>query len=869
MFVRFGRHRDGLHPAPMDTAVGEVTVGPRGLLRLLESDLGIPPADAHAAEAVARYRSCLDAANDLTRFYHASFGVDPVGVARTLFDWRRAWYLHGWDGTFPPVAPPRLMDMAAVEKLAAGRVPPGFGERIRRVLALLESRRTQVDALELLDPRQDLPPMWRRLVQRLGGVERGVPARGAAPPDSDLGRLQALLAADRPTPLTGDGSLLVVRAVSRDVTAQAVAEMLRGEKDLRRVAVIASRDGIVLDNALQRVGLPRAGFQHYSPFRAASQVAKLALALVWEPLDPHRLLQFLIHPLSPLPWKARTRLAEAVAAQPGIGGPEWNKAMQDMAEHAAEIRFWATPERHPVAQGAPVEALRERVGRTATWLTKRLAATGGDEPVQVYRAAYSQADALANTLAQRQDAGVARIAKVEVDRLVDEVTRPLPDETTAPDAGHVPAAEHPGNVTEVVEQVFWWDVAPTRMDLTPTFSPAERAALAAAGVALPDAQNKIGAETRAWQRAVLNCRRRLVLVVHDDDDGARHPLWGRIAGQLKGWKEVRLDEGLLQGRAESLAALAIAAPPLAQRPLPRKRRWWRLDAPIPRREAESYSSLDKAYYHPHQWVLGYHARLRGSRITGVADGALLYGSLAHRVFEKFFAENANWRALSKAKAQCWLDATLDDLIETEGAVLLEHGRAVDRQRVTTTLERCLFGLLEHLQRAGVVRATSEQAIEKPFDGGVLSGYADLVLERADGARAVLDAKWGSEPYRKAEIEQGRHLQLAVYGYTLQEDGSWPACGYYIVTTGNVLAPERGFFAAAPLARNAEDARRVWERSLATRRWRLDQLRRGAIEVNAGAQPDDASAPPIGGLEARVDADRFDDFVWLTGVAPSQ
>ena len=868
MFVRFGLHRDGLHPGLIETAVGEITVGPRGLLRLLESDLGIPPADHHVAEEVTEYRACLDEANDLARFYRESFEVDPVGVARTLLDWRRDWYLRGWDGTFPSDGPPRLADMAAVEKRAAGRVPASFGERIRRILALLGERRTQIDRVESLDPLDDLPLLWRQLLRRLGCRERAMPSGRAAARESDLGKLQALLAHARREPLRGDGSLLVVRAVSRDVTAQAVAEMLRDEKDAQRVVVIASRDGIVLDNALQRVGLPRAGFQHYSPFRAASQVVKLALALVWEPLDPHRLLQFLIHPLSPLPWKARTRLAQAVAAQPGVGGPEWNKAMAEMEEHAADIQFWTTPERHPVAQGAPVGALQERVGRCATWLAKRLAAADENEPVLVYRAAYGQADALANTLAQRQSAGVERIAKVEVDRIVDEVARPLPDETIAPDAGHVPATEHPGNVTEVVEQVFWWDIAPPRMNLTPVFSPAERAALATAGVALPAAEEQIAAETRAWQRAVLNCRRRLVLVVHDDD-GARHPLWGRIAGQLKGWKEARLDEGLLQGREEALAALAIPAPPLPITPLPRKRRWWHLDAPIPRRETESYSSLAKAYYHPHQWVLDYHARLRGSRITGVADGALLYGSLAHRVFEKFFTENENWRALSRAQAQCWLDGTLDHLIETEGAVLLEHGRAVDRQRVTTTLERCLFGLLEHLERAGVVRATSEQAIEKPFDGGVLRGYADLVLERADGTRAVLDAKWGSEPFRRTEIEQGRHLQLAVYGFTLQEDGSWPACGYYIVTTGNVLAAERGFFAAAQGADNAENARTVWERSLATRRWRLEQLRSGAIEVNAGAEADHASAPPAGGLETRVEADRFDDFVWLTGLAPSQ
>ena len=253
----------------------------------------------------------------------------------------------------------------------------------------------------------------------------------------------------------------------------------------------------------------------------------------------------------------------------------------------------------------------------------------------------------------------------------------------------------------------------------------------------------------------------------------------------------------------------------------------------------------------------------------MADGPLLYGSLAHRLFERFFAENESWRTLGEAEAQRWLGATLDDLIEKEGAVLLEHGRGVDRQQVTTTLERCLFRLLEHLQRGDVAYATSEQEMEKAFAGGVLRGYADLILERGDGARAVLDAKWGSEPFRRTEIEQGQHLQLAVYGFLLQEGERWPASGYYIVTTGNVLAAEPGFFPEAWNPAKAESAQAIWQRSLVTRKWRLEQFARGEIEVNAGAEPDAASTPPLDGLDTRVAADRFDNFTWLTGLTPSQ
>ena len=89
MHVRFGLHGDGLDLAPADTTVGEILVGPRGLLRLLASDLGIASVSAHPAEEVALYRECLAACDHPMRFYHASFAVDPVGTARTLLDWRQ------------------------------------------------------------------------------------------------------------------------------------------------------------------------------------------------------------------------------------------------------------------------------------------------------------------------------------------------------------------------------------------------------------------------------------------------------------------------------------------------------------------------------------------------------------------------------------------------------------------------------------------------------------------------------------------------------------------------------------------------------------------------------------------------------------
>ena len=72
-------------------------------------------------------------------------------------------------------------------------------------------------------------------------------------------------------PLRGDGTFVVLRGASRDITAQAVAESIvaaGAAAATNAILVIAEHDGIILDNAMERAGLPRAGFQHYSRFRA-------------------------------------------------------------------------------------------------------------------------------------------------------------------------------------------------------------------------------------------------------------------------------------------------------------------------------------------------------------------------------------------------------------------------------------------------------------------------------------------------------------------------------------------------------------------------------------------------------------------------
>lgn len=668
MIIHFSLAFDGLRPWLPENPVNDVILGPSGLLGVLETQLGLPPAAVRPGEALLAYRACLeeaDAGPREPRFYRRSLAVDPVSVARVLLAWRQQWYEAGWDGTFAGDVPPRLADLAAVEQLAMDRVPLCRGQRLQRIATDLADRSTQIEGIELHDDPEDLPAVWRAVLKHLEvTLAPNLELVPRAAPGTDLHRVQSRLldlyrqyedVAGGQDASNADGSLVIVRGVSRDLSAQAIGEHLRRGDDLGNTVLIAEHDGIILDNALERMGLPRCGFQHYTRSRGVTEVIRLCLALVWSPVDPHRLLQFLIHPVGPLPRYVRGRLAEAVAAQPGVGSTAWRNALDEIAARQqesgatkaqaaalrTEIEYWLAGARFHPEEGAPVDTLLERTRRCIGWIGRRLNVLEEYAEQTLFATALAQGEALSNGLARLRDCGRGRIPRMELERLVDEMTTDAPDPATFQEAGRVPATSNPATVTGAWDTVIWWDLTLPSRQVGYPWSASELEALRSQGVDLPEVTERLRARSRGWLRPILNASRRLVLVVHESEKGY-HPIWIQIEHCFKDLPVLRVDEGLLKGR-DPLPVLELATRPLPVRPLPAPRRWWQLpdDTRLEPRETESYSSLVKLCDYPHEWVLRYSARLRPGRASEMSDQGRLYGNLGHRMLEPIMCISKN------------------------------------------------------------------------------------------------------------------------------------------------------------------------------------------------------------------------------------
>lgn len=898
MIVHFGLHLDALQPLRPRTVAGELTAGPTRLLEMLEIELGLPPVRARPGEALLAYRRCLAECDDLARFYHGSFEVDALGVARTLSGWREQWYEAGWRGDFAAPVSLRLADIAAVERLARERVPLARGQRIARISeALASGLGTQLERIVLHDRLGDLPAAWRELLAHFPIDE--APGLELAPhgrPGSDLARVQhallALLDPDtgRPrerVPLVGDSSFMLVRGVSRDLTAQAIGEYLLQTGASAETLVLAERDGIIVDNALERVGLPRAGFRHYSRFRAVTQVLKLCLGLVWKPMSADLLLQFLIHPTGPLPDRVRSELAAAVAREPGVGGRAWQAVLSAIAarldeqsetsesamrELRSEIAYWLECERFRPELGAPLAVLIERTERCARWLARRMhtRVTPGEQ--DLYGAAEAQCAALVAALEALGADGAERLGRLTLERLVDEVSGHAPDPSAFAEAGHVRAASSPATVTSAWPTVVWWDLEPEGASLRHPWSASEHEELRANGVDLPSMSARIRARTAEWLRPIANAERTLIFVVHERERGD-HPLVSALASAVEHAPGIALEASLLEATvAAKIPGLEIATRPLSLCPLPRPRRWWQLPATasLATRDTESYSSLAKLIDYPHEWVLRYAARLHPGRAGDLAREQLLYGNLAHRLLESFFTAERGWASLDDAALGAWLAATVGPLIEREGAVLDEPGARVARERVVATLESALRSLVAHLRSAAITTVEAERWIDAPFGKQRIRGGIDLLAKRRDGRAVVLDVKWSGQDRRGTELEQGRALQLATYAYMCEASGTtseWPAHAYFIVTSGNILASDPSFFPDALIyaPERGESLPELWARITETVEWRWKQLRSGSIEVNApGASEAEHRPPPASSIALANEPDRFDEFSLLTG-----
>ena len=824
MKVHFGQWIDGNTPrlAIGEAVRDEVWVGPLGLLQQLEIAFGIDGQAGAEPERVDAYARRIEQSVGSDAFFSRSWDVDPWGVARELLGWRDELILAGWDGSAVEDGGPRLAALTAVEAESEEFLAAGFADRVRIVEAELESGRgAGVEELLLVEPRGLLPCAWQHVVELLEGVGttivEPVPCEPVADPETDLGLLQRALVEGTTLPaggVKGDGSLLLMTGRSPWDAGEGLAAWLR-QLELgswpRQPALVRGAAPVVLDEALARYGVPTMGASSSSPWRPALQVLPLILAQLWSPRDPQRMLELLSLPVSPLPRRLRTALLRALGQAPGIGGPEWVEAWAGFAAASDEpeaverqAREWLEWPVFDPSEGVPVSVVREVADRVADWARTRasVADNGGNEAeANTLATAAAQARQLSRILERRGD---ERLERTQLDQLLTDVTRAGSSRRVSDGlSGSVPCVSHPGAILGEADTVVWWGFVASSAGAArgPVWRAAERRALAAAGIEVDDPATQQRARTAAWLRPLLAARQRLLLVSFETLDGeveSPHPVWDEIRGRLRmsdpdlaalsaDWRDALPSSGdwahiTLPGRPREMVSAAA------------DRAVWAVDGSLlPPREKESASSLESLIGCPLRWGLNYRARLR-SRVVELPEGNLLFGNLGHQLIEDFLFEYRD-SLPEPVDARAMLEKRFDDIVEGQAASLLQPGQVETLERVRHQIARAGEVLVGAIRDGGFhVEGREVEISDGRFANAGFAGFIDLLLSHPQRGEVVVDLKWGGWTYRKKSLEEGRALQLALYGNAIRKSGQgMPPTAFFILSEARFLTLDHGLF----------------------------------------------------------------------------
>lgn len=843
MRITFSLHASAWHGPSSHAQLGEPVLGRAAFLNLLEVHLGLSGPPVVAAQRVAAYLVALRAVDDPKRFYHRSLKTDEMGTAAALLKWRDEWRLAGWDGKASEGWPQRLVDMADVEH-AAVRVAPGEGERLALVAERLETRQVPIEKVLLLEPLEAFPARWRNVLQLLG-AEAVEPL--SAPADGNLGLLQkhCLEAATANTlkpleDLVPDESVVFMRPLSSEAAAHWLAELCHAEPSASRLVVCDQEtSGATLDETLRAAGFPTCGFSEASSLRPTVQALPLALETLWDPIEPVRLLDFLMHPVGPLPSRVRRRLGNAFSKEPGIGGPAWTKAREHIREeHGADVDHkvtqWLEEVRYERSSGAPLKNVMERVLGLRDSLQGRLAAAAENKDASGLadlQVAVAQCSAVLDGLEELKTSASDKVKPRLLEQLVAQATADAGNSLAMAQVGClVSASSAAACAVERADEVVWWMPGkPVLPDSLPWLQ-AEVDALTSAGVRLADPAAEMAAMMSLWIRPVLAARKRLVLVLPPEGEEL-HPAW-----QLLKVLAPKLEVSVLE--QSPFGKVVVVAKEL----VPAKGVWkfdetasWRDKFPTPTRKTEqSYSSLDMAFNNPALGVLKYAAALQGCRTVAPGEENRLLGTLAHRLVQLLLQDSA---ALSwdEKKLDEWFVPQLEELLRCEGMPLLAPGSAVQHAQFRSAVRGGISALLGFMRAVDVVGVEAERPLKGTKGDLNLMGATDLLLHLKAGGAAALDLKWSRAARFRESLEDGEFLQLALYSHMIQEEtGAAPkAVGYFTFLDGHLstLTPDVfGGGARVVVPKKGETASQLVDKAKATWDWRVKQWQEGTVEV---------------------------------------
>lgn len=814
---------DYIQPLEGEVSLLSIRGGPKQLLDWLETQLGLVPQKIPQSIRISQYANLLDRFGANTSYSH-SFAVDRWATATELLNRRDELRMAGWKGEDVKGLPSIVQDLANVEKEMAA-VLPGLPERLERIARTLEQGQPlPLHEIVLFERSEQWPPLWRPILTKLSAVS-AVPVVPLAAPGSTLIELQKQILSGEKGQIKFDSSFRWLQCVNRLEACQVGVQLLASDPSRLSSTSVMCKDemtAFLLDGCIAQAGLPTLGARLNDPYLPILQVLPLALRLLWEPVDPAILLDFLCLPISPIPRKAAGRLAEALVEQPGYRSDAWQKAAASLTEQAKDpegnlrnkLNLWFEIQRYAINQPLPAAAVAAVCSRVAQWAAG-YAAVIDDEAIS---SNLMEAASQASMVSELACSAGGLISEPQLGRILD-AAMDKPNGFRA----HSAVAGGPRLITSLSElhspcdRLIWVGLG-SADPMSSHWTSLEAAQMRACGLEVDDSHIQTSAVRDAERRGLAQIRSCLFAISIPFEKELRlHPVWLQIQNAL-GDKQPALP--LTRAFAKkSLKDFSPWSPIVSAHtivPVPDALEEWDVERGlIATPQRSSATELADRLGCPVKWMFEHAAHLYSSPIARLPKDATLLGNFGHSILAAVFGSGGDLPSTEEAIAQ--VERLFDESLPRNAAPLAQPWAIVQKTRLREELKNSTRVLVEALRSAGFRIISMEKQIVAELDGRPCIAYIDCLTENQSGAELVIDFKFYGEKKYRSLLSDGRAVQLATYAAMRaaeKNNTKMPFVAYLILSSGILLIPQVDAPPGLQRVQHLKDAppiRVVWQR----------------------------------------------------------
>ncbi|WP_342472463.1 PD-(D/E)XK nuclease family protein [Metasolibacillus sp. FSL H7-0170] len=802
-------------------SIGKVITGFRGLINILEVQLGQSNPTISESVRIAEWQTTIAKLDDGNKPYSRSFKTDSWNTARELKKKRDELVLAGWNPNIHIGGGKWIESIAEIE-LSNHHHSKGFSDRVRILFELLNQKYLplNIKKISLVDEDDSIWENWEKelvlILKQIGiqfeQIELQLPVVSDQP-TNDLERIKLALYDANSTfnfNLSGDGSFIIVRSEQEWDAADFLISWLEVNGDDQTV-LINNTNNLLLTELFHRRGLPSSEINEFSKWRSALQVLPLTLDTYWQPIRIDRIMELLTLPISPLPKKLCYKLARVISEEPGIGGDRWhaaigeavseiettwleqgfdskklNKKKQELFE---QIDVWINHEYYDTSDGIPCSVIESICRKISKWAFNKNLYTPNPVFAQAHSSAMELIEGIRVLNIEKIDQ--LQLANILGSILGDGIKLPNYIEELAPWSN----VQQPGAIWGAVDNILWWEFTQNTTSQLNKLTDAERAFLKSHNVHLVSPELIRKRENESWHNAIRFANKRVILFIPSKvraEDVKAHPLLDEIRFALskieQNEHQITINPSILYKQEKvTIIENEFKRVGLANKEIPSPIQQWKLpEHKVKLREIESATSFETVLSCPLKWTLQYSAKVQPSNALSLPNESIMLGNLGHAILERLIDAQV---FTTDSDIQEMTGSLYDELVPKLAAPLLLPENQSLRSRVRNDLQKSMRQFANFLDVSKIVITETESSHQKIWQDEIeFEGRLDLIGKTPSNRTVILDAKWSRRPanYKQKLIDGS--IQLALYQWLMStSDDEVLPVAYFMLSSGDIYS----------------------------------------------------------------------------------